>query len=362
MPVLHYYPVIGGLETWTQNIAERSADRAEIFIVTGRVKDEQKEETKKEVKIFRTSLFALKDLSHSTLFYIFGALPFIFMKSFLLLQKNKIDLLHCQGFLSACLGYLLLKMTGIPYIVTVQSLQSKNSFKKTVYRKAVCCIAASSAIKKYFQELGCKNIQVIPNGIDLERFENLKRKTHAGFVIMTVARLEKVKGIEYLIRAFARLDLSERPSPSLLIIGDGSERKNLENLVKQISLDDKVKFLGEVSNKEIPEYLAEADCFVLPSLREGFGIAVLEAMAARVPVIASKIGGILDIVSDGRTGLLTEPANSQQIAHALEKIYQDAALRQQLINNAMAELKCYDWQNIVNKVYENYISCRHISS
>ena len=88
-------------------------------------------------------------------------------------------------------------------------------------------------------------------------------------------------------------------------------------------------------------------------------------MAAGVPVIASRVGGILDIIEDGKTGLLIEPGNPEEIAKAISKIYQDSVLREQLINNAIAELKRYNWQNIaerVFKIYENIISRRNISA
>src|SRR3989338_8496820 len=165
MPVLHYYPVIGGLEPWTKNIAERLAGKSEIFVATGRVKGQPEEEVRNGVKIFRTSLFSLGDLSHSSPIYILTALPFIFLKSFFLIKnmqtlEHSNIILHCQGFLGSCMGYCLSKITGIPYIATVQRLESKNLFKGLVYRNAKVCMAASSAIKKYFKEIGCKNIEV----------------------------------------------------------------------------------------------------------------------------------------------------------------------------------------------------------
>ena len=368
-PATHYYPVIGGIETWTKNIAEglalrRGSGQAEIFVVTGKVKDQPEKEEAGGVKIFRTSLFLLANLSASPLIYTLSLLPFVFFESLSLIKKEKIDILHCQGFLSSFLGFWLSKLTGIPYIATVQRLEGRgNRLKNSIYRNAVLCIGASRAIGEYFKEIGCKNIEIIPNGIDLERFKGLDRKSHDGFVVMTIARLEKVKGIEYLIGAFARLSLPRRLS--LVIIGDGSERKNLENLVKKLNLEERVEFLGEIPNERIPEYLAGADCFVLPSLKEGFGIAVLEAMAAGVPVIASRVGGILDIIEDGKTGLLIEPGNPEEIAKAISKIYQDSVLREQLINNAIAELKRYNWKNMaerVFKIYENIISRRNISA
>ena len=361
-PATHYYPVIGGIETWTKNIAEgvalrRGSGQAEIFVVTGKVKNQPEKEEADGVKIFRTSLFSLSNLSASPLIYTLSLLPFVFFESLSLIKKEKIDLLHCQGFLSSFLGFWLSKLTGVPYLATVQRLEGRgNSIKNYVYKNATLCIGASRAIGEYFEEIGCKNIKVIPNGIDPGKFENLTKKPHDGFVIITVARLEKVKGTEYLIGAFARLSLLGRLS--LVIIGDGSERKNLENLVKKLNLEERVEFLGEIPNERIPEYLAGADCFVLPSLKEGFGIVVLEAMAAGVPVVASKVGGIMDIIEDGKTGLLVEPGNSEDIAKAIREAHSGRKFFK-------ADLEKYNWQNIaerVFKIYENIISRRNISA
>ena len=184
-----------------------------------------------------------------------------------------------------------------------------------VYRRAFCCIGSSRAVKRYFEAIGAKNIEVIPNGIDLARFKGLDRqrsrqKPGLGneFVVMTIARLESVKGIEYLIRAISKLKEASPQSINikLVIVGDGSERENLESLSAKLGLTERVKFLGQIPNEKIPESLAEADCFCLPSLREGFGIVILEAQAAGIPVIGTKVGGILDLIEDDKTGILVE--------------------------------------------------------
>ena len=356
MPALHYYPVIGGIETWTQNIAERLSKKAEIFVVTGKVKNQPNKKELNGVKVWRTSLFTLSNLSASPLIYSLSLLPFIFFKSLSLAKKEKIDVLHCQGFLSSFLGFLLSKLTGAPYITTVQRLESRrNCLKNFIYRKANFCIGASRAIEENFKKIGAKNIEVVPNGIDLKRFENLERRPHDGFTVMTVARLEKVKGIEYLIKAFSRCDLPGRSH--LLIIGDGSERKKLESLVEKLNLKEKVKFLGQIPNEKIPEYLAGADCFCLPSLKEGFGIVVLEAQAASVPVIGTKVGGILDLVEDGKTGILVESGDSEAIAEAISKIYSNPDFSQNLVQNAKMNLEKYNWQNIALKVFQIYENC-----
>lgn len=362
MPVLHYYPVIGGLENWTQNIAERLSEQNDIYIITGRVKAQPVREKKNGVYVFRTSLFALKNLSYSSLFYILSALPFIFFKSLLLARKEKIDIIHCQGFLSSCIGFLLSKIFNISYIITVQRMEKKSFFRKLVYENARLCIGASFAIKMYFEQIGIKNSIVIPNGVDLQKFQNLRQnqiRAKLGlkdeFIITTVARLEKIKGVEYLIKALSNYRL-RIINYKLLIIGEGSRRQALEELSKKLGLSENIKFLGQIQNKEIPKYLAISDCFILPSLQEGFGIAVLEAQASKVPVIASNVGGISDIIEDGKTGVLIEPKDSEQIAQAVIKMFSDQNFGKVLTKNAFQKLEKYDWQNIANKVFSVYQS------
>ena len=362
MPALHYYPVVGGIETWTRNIAERISKKAEVFVITGRVKNRSLKEQSGKLQIIRTSLFTLSNLSASPLVYTLSLLPFILFKSFALMKKEKIDVLHCQGFLSSFLGFCLSEITGTPYITTVQRLEGKKNYLKNfIYRHAAVCIGASSAVGKYFKEIGCKDVEVIPNGVDLKKFEGLSRRKSrrrlgldGEFAIMTVARLEKVKGINYLIEAMLRLNLNGERF-SLLIIGEGSERKNLESLVEKLNLKEKVKFLGEIPNEKVPEYLAAADCFILPSLREGFGIVILEAQAAGVPVIGTKVGGILDLIEDGATGLLVAPGNASQIQEAVIKIQSEPKLSKILIENAKENLIKYDWQNIADRVFKIYL-------
>ena len=367
IPVLHYYPVIGGLETWTQNIAERIAARAEVFVVTGRVRNQPEKEEREGVKILRTSLLSLKNLSYSSLFYLIGAFPLIFFKSLAVIKKEKINICHCQGFLSSLMGYLLFSFTGIPYVVTVQRLEADRGFlRRLVYGKAALCIGSSRAVEDYFKEIGVTKTRIIPNGIDavdfgtktLNRDEAREELGIKGeFTIITVARLEKVKGIKYLIRALRLLGARpDKPAHGfkLVIIGEGSQREELEDLVRELVLGLKVKFVGQVPNHEVSAYLGAGDCFVLASLKEGFGIAVLEAMAAKIPVVASAVGGILDIIDDGENGILVKPGKPEEIAEAVHKLYIHPDLADKLVIQAFQDLSKYNWDNIADQVYKIY--------
>ncbi|RJP27690.1 MAG: glycosyltransferase family 1 protein [Candidatus Omnitrophota bacterium] len=136
--------------------------------------------------------------------------------------------------------------------------------------------------------------------------------------IVTVASMRsEVKGIDVLIRAVSLTNKAKR----VYIIGDGPYRCRYEELTRSLGLDYRITFLGEVSN--IPEFHNESKLFVLPSRNEGFGISILEAMGASLPVIASNVGGIPELVVNGETGILVEPENPERIAREVDLILGD---------------------------------------
>jgi len=357
IPILHYPPVIGGLETWTQNIAERLSSKEEMFVVTGRVKSMPSHEVKGGVTIFRTSLFTLRDLSYSSLFYILASFPFVFLKSLFLIREEGIDICHCQGFLSGFLGFLFYKLKRIPYIITVQRLETKKGFlRKIVYRNARMILVSSSAVKNYFKEIGVREIRIIPNGIDLKRFSgpergNMRRKLGLSdeFAVMSVGRLEWRKGFEFLLKATKILG-EKLGDTRLFVVGGGNLEESLEKMKENLGLKEKVIFLGAVSREKIPSYLSACDCFILSSVEEGFGIVILEAMAAGLPVVATKVGGILDIIKDGENGVLVDSKSPEQIAEAVLKIHSDKSFANGLVEKARVGLQRYDWDKIAEEV------------
>jgi glycosyltransferase involved in cell wall biosynthesis len=151
------------------------------------------------------------------------------------------------------------------------------------------------------------------------------RPSHSEMVIGTAGRLVELKGIEYLIRATAALQ-SEFPALRLEIAGSGPQRTKLEEIVSAAGLKAKVKFLGWID--DIGAVLPNWDVFVMPSLEEGFPIAALDAMAAGLPVIASSVGGVPELIEDGKSGWLAPPRDVEALTSRLHLLLGNPELRQ----------------------------------
>lgn len=191
-----------------------------------------------------------------------------------------------------------------------------------------------------FEKIPRRKLLTIENGTDGSRFQisidkQTKRKElgipDAGPIIGVISRIEKVKGINYLLQCMTRV-ISEFPDITLLVVGEGSEKANLERQAKEAGIEKHVIFTGE--RQDIPEILQLLDIYLLPSLSEGLPMGLLEAMAAKCPAIASAVGGIPQVVKDGESALLTEPGQPESIAQVVVRCLKDEDVRVKLQNNA----------------------------
>ena len=198
---------------------------------------------------------------------------------------------------------------------------------------------------------------VIPMGVDVDRFASGNRHnlradlTHDTGVVLFVGRLVEKKGVDDLIRAFSMLPAHIRKKARLWIIGDGELRPKLEALARQLEVTEHTKFWGRIPNDKLPDYYAAGDIFVGPSVvaesgdTEGQGVVFLEAFAAKLCVLATNTGGIAEVVEDGRTGILIEPRNPNQLAAGIEKLLTNPQMRAFLVANAYDRVKShYDWK------------------
>ena len=381
MPILHYPPVIGGFEVFSQNIAERISKTDEVFVITSKVVNTPKTEQRGNLRIFRTSLFALKNLSYSKPWYIVGAMICILFKSWCLIKREKIDLIHAQGFLSGILGYLLKKITKKPYLITIQSADFSvyhprldikiitkiyKKFEKAIFEKADFCHAVSNYLGDHFRQYRVKKIAVIPDGVSQEKFkldpDKKETRKKLGFdtenLIICVSRLEYKNGTRDLIEAAKYLQGFDF---KIIICGNGSEMGKLKNMIKEFNLEKRVFLLGDILHSELPKYVACADIFVRPSLAEGFGIVFLEAMAAGLAIIGTPVGGIPDFLKDPSTnsgqatGLFCKPENPKSVAEKIQTLIEDKLLVQKLTQNGFNLVKNeYNWDIISQKIKNLY--------
>ncbi|MFN3422105.1 MAG: glycosyltransferase family 4 protein [Armatimonadota bacterium] len=209
---------------------------------------------------------------------------------------------------------------------------------------AVIAVSDAAARQVLKSGLPTEKVAVVRSCIDTKFFEPTdeareQMREHLGikndeFVIAAVGRLVKGKGYDVLLRALSQLPPSNRPL--LLLAGDGSERQQLEKLSTELGISEQVRFLG--FQTDVRPILWAADVFVhVPTnFPEGTPNAILEAMASGLPVIASKVGGIPEVVRDNETGLIVPPNDREALAEAIKKLQQDKLLREQLGKQAQA--------------------------
>lgn len=254
---------------------------------------------------------------------------------------------------------------NIKYLLTLQEGDSKwDIYKhvwwcwryfKQIFKKADRIQAISNYLADWAKKMGAKcQIDVVPNGVDINNFktteenrenvrENIRKELSLGAqdkVIVTASRLVKKNGVNDLIESLKFLNTDFK----LLILGTGVLEEKLKKQVKENSLGKRVYFLGQKNHQELPKYFWASDVFCRPSLSEGLGNVFLEAMAAGLPVIGTKVGGIPDFLVNGETGLFCEVENPRDVANKIKQLSANKNLIKKLVENggALAEKK-YSW-------------------
>lgn len=219
-------------------------------------------------------------------------------------------------------------------------------------------IAISEAVKttlRRFEFVPAKKIFVLHNGFDYQKFykvANPRAENNGKIIIGTVCRLERQKGLIYLLSAL-KIVLIRYPNVHLEIIGEGSLMQKLKDFSDKLRISNSVTFFGKFADV-IPFY-RRMNIFVLPSVYEGFGIVLLEAMAAGIPVIATSVHGIKEVVVDGESGILIPPKNPDAIAGAIIKLIENPQLTSQLIENGFKRSELFDISEHIKKL-DNFYS------
>ena len=221
-------------------------------------------------------------------------------------------------------------------------------------------IAVSGAARHFISRYFPGEYEIIPNGVDLDRYtqaepyENLRDGT---LNILFVGRFEERKGLIHLLKAYNRLR-KRRVDARLLVVGAGPKLREYKRFVGLRGIRD-VEFLGRVSDEEKVRYFASADIFCAPNTgQESFGIVLLEAMAAGVPIIASDIHGFKRVVERNVQGVLVEPKNHRALAAALYKLARDPDLRHEMGDAGRARAPEFSWDRVTERIVDYYYQTR----
>lgn len=283
-----------------------------------------------------------------------------------MIHKKRIDLIHAQTRVAAMTSFLAAFGTRVPLVTTAHGFFRPHWGRRIVPCWGRAVIAISSQVSEHLKvdfRVNPNRIHLIHNGIDLKPFD----KPLAGSqrtemfkrigldpsrpLIGIVARLSPVKGHKYLLEALHLLK-SER-SIQCLVVGDGPSQKEFLDDLKRLNLGDCVRWIPWVDDPL--NMMRLFDIFVLPSLQEGLSLSILEAQASGIPVVASNVGGISEVVVDGKTGILVPPRDSAVLKKAIGVLLDNISLAREMGRYGREHVhKHFGLDRMVNQVMETY--------
>ena len=314
---------------------------------------------------------------------LYAVMPVFFLaggmrRAWQLARRERYDIVHVHWPMPmALLGWAARRAHQMPMVTTFYGIelrwvQSRLPFLRWLIRWAARASAQAVAISTYtareLRKFADVPIEVIPYTAELgPASSTVSRGSSPERSILFVGRLIERKGVAHLIRALGTV---RRTVPArLVVVGEGPERVALERLARETKLADHVEFRGRVSDEALRAAYAAADVFALPSVldarqdTEGLGVVLLEAMNYSVPVIASDIGGITDIVQHERTGLLVPPGDESALAEALTRVLGDSAVARRLGDGGRRLLReTFSWDRIVDRWEDVYARARGAST
>lgn len=249
------------------------------------------------------------------------------------LQKNGAGHLHNHlGDAGGTVALLAATMAGIPFSYTAHgpdlffAPSHWRLDEKTAQASFVACIShfCRSQLMLFSDPSHWHKLAIVRCGVEPERYGS-KPRAAVGQHVLFVGRLAAVKGVPLLLEAFARIR-ADHPNARLTLVGDGTERAALQAKATALGLEDVADFVGYCTQDEVAAHLDSADMLVLPSFAEGLPVVLMEGLASRIPVIATPVAGVSELVRDTETGLLVPPGDVEGLVKALDQLLSDPAL------------------------------------
>ncbi len=373
------YPprIVGGIARHCEGLAKTLAKMGHtVHVITLDFPGAPQYEEVEGVKIHRTSV----ELGHpSFIAWVFIFNHFMEKKIAMISKEVKFDVIHIHDWLVALAGIATKHYLRLPLVLTLHSTEvgRTSGFSNpdsylidgvewwaTYESKRV--IVTSNSMKREVEEhfhLPQSKIDVIPNAIDTSKYEvkvdreAVKRRYGIApdeRIVLFVGRLVPQKGVEYLIKATSKI-VNSHPNARIVIVGDGWMKDHLWNLTISSEHKHKISFLGFLSDSELVELTLSSDVLVVPSVYEPFGIVALEGMAAGVPIVASNIGGLAEIIEHDKTGVLVYAGDPNSIAWGVNRILSDSKYASWLVENAKRKVReVYSWDAVARRTAEVY--------
>lgn len=347
-------PFRSGAEACAEEVPLALVEQYDFTIVTARLRRDlpKKDLLQKRIPVVRIGFGCALD----KWFFPFLA-PFA-------VRKLKPQIIHAvlETFAGLALHFCKFLIPSARRVLTLQTT-NRSFLKGVVTRSPHIVTAISSALVEIAEQLGRNNVIMIPNGIPTAAIRAaVDHSQKVPSRVLFVGRLEPMKGVDVLLQAFSALTPQPPSSegrgghPHLRIVGDGGQRATLEQLAKDLGIENRVTFLGHIPAPDVYKEFAEAEIFCGLSRSEALGNVFIEAQAAGCAVIGTNVGGIPDIVEDGKTGLLIPPDNPEVAVGAIRELLENPELRSRLVEAGKVNAEQYDWAHIAEQYAQLYES------
>lgn len=364
----YFYPHLGGVESHVLELSKQLKKKGhEVLVVTTKLEGTKERSVVEGIPVKRVEPLTIK--------FSTPVIPEL-SKS---LSEEDFDVLHSHSPppLLSFFGLRNAKKRDIPFVLTYHcDLEIPHIFGPLIvslYKRTIGTYTVSQADKiitttstygATSRVVWQEDADIIPNAVDTHRFNPNNDGTWVreklGIdedekLVMYVGRIVYHKGLEYFVRSAKHLGSEVKH----LLVGTGDFRPELERIIEEEDLEDKVIFAGRVPNEDLPDYYAAADVFVLPSVSrlEAFGIVALESMASGTPVIVSDIPGVREVIVEGEHGLLCEPMNPEDLAGKIRTILNNPEMAEKMGKNGRKRVvNKFTWEKVADDIMDVYNS------
>jgi glycosyltransferase involved in cell wall biosynthesis len=350
-----FLPNVGGAELMLDNLATRFAERGHrVVVLAPRVRGRDNS-LKRGYRLVRYRR------PFSKRFLVRQTLP----RLLALHCRHRFDLIHCHAaYPQAFVAQSLKRWLGVPLVVRPHGtdvidgeLIRRHPILDARLRSMLPTVDAVIAQGRFLEDIAhglgvpADRTCVIHNGVDVDLYRRRPCGAPSRPYLLTMSNLRHRKGVDVLLRAYARLD---NPDVDLVIAGQGSQENELRALAESLQLGSRVRFVGQVFGDEKTTLFRDAVCYVCPSRREPFANVILEALAAELPVVATAVGGNLEMVEHEHNGLLVPPDHVAELAQALGCLLADPSRRRRFAVHSSRRAADFDWSVITSQYLALY--------